>query len=362
MVTILINAIKIIFLLGFLIFIHEGGHFLVAKACKVKVKEFAIGFGPVIWQKQGKKTKYVIRLIPLGGFVNMLGEAEYSEEEGSFSKAKIWKRICIVVAGAVVNIIFGLLLYFILGACTGKYVSTTIDEVIQESAAQKGGLIAGDKIIEINDKKVKFYYDIIEEINKSNGNEVKLLIDRNNSKKEIYVTPMQEQSKAIGIYLGVEGENLTTEINGIYENSPAKDSGIQVGDIIIEVDGVSTEDPYELVNLISNSQNDKIDLKIKRDNEIKEINISPEITTRYSIGIVLDNADSGFLTSIYYAFWDTLDFGTSIIENLKSIFTGGVSVDQLMGPIRNIKCCVQNGKHKRVYIYVGINIIITGSN
>ncbi len=65
MISFLINAIKIIFLLGFLIFIHEGGHFLVAKLCKIKVKEFAIGFGPTIWKKKGKETKYALRLIPL---------------------------------------------------------------------------------------------------------------------------------------------------------------------------------------------------------------------------------------------------------------------------------------------------------
>ena len=65
MISFLISAIKIIFLLGFLIFIHEGGHFLVAKACKIKVKEFAIGFGPTIWQSKNTKTKYALRLIPL---------------------------------------------------------------------------------------------------------------------------------------------------------------------------------------------------------------------------------------------------------------------------------------------------------
>ena len=65
MISFLISAIKIIFLLGFLIFIHESGHFLVAKLCKIRVKEFAIGFGPTIWKKQGKETKYALRLIPL---------------------------------------------------------------------------------------------------------------------------------------------------------------------------------------------------------------------------------------------------------------------------------------------------------
>ncbi len=114
MISFLIAAIKIIFILGFLVFIHEGGHFIVAKLCKIKVNEFAIGFGPTIWKKQGKETKYALRLIPLGGFVNMEGEEERSDAEGSFSKSSIPKRIAVVVAGGLVNIIFALIVYFIL--------------------------------------------------------------------------------------------------------------------------------------------------------------------------------------------------------------------------------------------------------
>ena len=95
MISFFINGIKIIFLLGFLILIHEGGHCIVAKLCKVKVNEFAIGFGKAIWQKQGKETKYSIRLIPLGGFCSMEGETEESDEVGSFSKANVWKRMLV---------------------------------------------------------------------------------------------------------------------------------------------------------------------------------------------------------------------------------------------------------------------------
>ena len=104
----LINAFKIVFILGFLVLIHETGHFIVARLCKVKVKEFAIGFGPTIWRKNGKQTKYALRLIPLGGFVSMEGEEEPSDEEGSFSKSSIPKRIAIILAGGLVNIIFAL--------------------------------------------------------------------------------------------------------------------------------------------------------------------------------------------------------------------------------------------------------------
>lgn len=114
MISFIINALKIIIILGVLVFIHEGGHFLVAKLFKVKVNEFAIGFGPTIFSKVKGETKYALHLIPLGGFVDMEGEAQRSEKEGSFSQASVWKRIGIVSAGAIVNIIFGLLVYFIL--------------------------------------------------------------------------------------------------------------------------------------------------------------------------------------------------------------------------------------------------------
>jgi len=111
-----VSAIKIIFLLGFLVLIHESGHFFVAKLCKVRVNEFAIGFGPTIWSKQGKITKYALRLIPLGGFVSMEGEEERSTKEGSFSEASVLKRIAIVMAGGLVNIIFAIVVFWCLSA------------------------------------------------------------------------------------------------------------------------------------------------------------------------------------------------------------------------------------------------------
>ena len=120
--SIVITVLKIVIILGFLVLIHETGHFLVARLCKIKVNEFSIGFGPLIWKKETEKTKYAIRLIPLGGYVSMLGEEERSEEEGSFSKASIPKRIAIVAAGGVVNIIFAIILYIILATIiTGNF-------------------------------------------------------------------------------------------------------------------------------------------------------------------------------------------------------------------------------------------------
>jgi len=120
MINFIIGAIKVIILLGFLVLIHEAGHFLVAKKCKVKVLEFSIGFGKEIKSKNGEETKYTLRMIPLGGYVRMLGEEEQSEEEGAFNKAPIWKRILIVVAGAFVNLVFGFTVFFILASIYNK--------------------------------------------------------------------------------------------------------------------------------------------------------------------------------------------------------------------------------------------------
>ena len=110
----MIAAIKIIFLLGFLILIHEAGHYTVAKICKIRVNEFAIGFGPKLFSKQKGETLYELRLIPLGGFVKLEGEEEHSDKEGSFNKASIPKRIAVILAGATVNIVFGILAYLVL--------------------------------------------------------------------------------------------------------------------------------------------------------------------------------------------------------------------------------------------------------
>lgn len=135
MISFLLTVIKIVIILGLLVFIHEGGHFCVAKLCKIKVNEFAIGFGPTIWKKQGKETKYALRLIPLGGFVNMEGEEERSEKEGSFSKASIPKRIAIVAAGGLVNILFGLIAYFIIVLIITKNIQGALKNTVAFSTS-----------------------------------------------------------------------------------------------------------------------------------------------------------------------------------------------------------------------------------
>ena len=220
MIGFLISAIKIIFLLGFLIFIHELGHFTVARLCKVRVNEFAIGFGPTIWTKQGKQTKYALRLIPLGGFVSMEGEEERSEEEGSFSKASIPKRIAIVAAGAIVNIIFALVVYFILSASSGTYVSNEVNTTIEGYPAQEIGIQSGDKIVEVNEQKISNLYDLNEALQEKTG-EITIKVERNGEIIEYKTSPKEVTEQGYTTYyLGVnlkpaEDTFINRCINGV---------------------------------------------------------------------------------------------------------------------------------------------------
>ena len=163
---IIINILKIAFLLGFLILIHELGHFLVAKLFKVKIKQFAIGFGPTIWKKQGKETSYELKLIPMGGFVNMLGEEEPVDDDRAYNKKSIWQRMLILLAGGAVNIIFGLAICLaiaisILGVKTGiaftiEFLEATFQSIVQLftgkiQVEQLTGIVGiSDMVIETN--------------------------------------------------------------------------------------------------------------------------------------------------------------------------------------------------------------------
>lgn len=234
----------------------------------------------------------------------------------------------------MVNIIFGLLAYFILVSASGNYISTTIDTVVPNYAAESVGIKPEDKLIKINDKKIKLKSDIDKIVQNSNGNKIKITIERDNQEQDIVLYPTKETNKNIGIYLGATNDNITSEIKGIFPNSEAQNIGLKEGDIILKIDGIDCEnDPYKVVELINSSKNEKIKMEIKRNEEIKTFEATPQIQTTYKIGVTFKLAENTFVNNVYYGFWDTIDFSTSIIDNLKMLFTGSISADQLTGPI-----------------------------
>ena len=359
----LLTILKIIFILGFLIFIHEGGHFIVAKLCKIRVNEFAIGFGPVIFKKQGKETLFQLRLIPLGGFCNMEGEEERSEVEGSFSKASIPKRIAVVAAGGLVNIIFALLIYFTLMSCVGNNVSNVIDTVVPNYSAQTAGLQENDKILKIDGKKIKNKADLDEALERFNGNELSILIERDGKEQELKIKPTEEKYNYTGIAVNTSNDKLT-EIAELYPNSPGEKQGLQAKDIIIAINDNPVENnAQKLVDYINLSIGKEIKFTVERNGENVNITIMPDVMSNYLLGVNLKMAENNFINNIYYAFFDTGEFAISIVDNLRLLFSGGVSIDQLMGPVGISDVVAQtNGLADFIYILALISISLGFTN
>ena len=335
MLGVLIVAIKIIVLLGFLILIHELGHFTVAKLCKVKVNEFAIGFGPTIWKKQGKETKYALRLIPLGGFVSMEGEDEESNEEGSFSKASIPKRMAIVVAGATVNIIFAIIVYFILVSTSGTYISNEIDSTIDGYAAYDAGLQSGDKIVKVNDEEIKSKYDLDKVMEENNGEEVNMQVDRNGETLDFTIKPTEVKNKVTGIYLDDKAKIITMD-----KESPAEKAGIENNDKILKINGQEVNGSSDKVIEILNQSNDQnqdnnepIEITVQRENAEVTVEFIPDTVSTYYLGVNMKYAKDTFANRCINGWMETKVFVFSIFDNLKQIFTGNVGLDQMMGPV-----------------------------
>lgn len=170
---------------GLIIFIHEFGHFIFAKLFKVKVNEFALGMGPTILKKQGKETKYALRLFPIGGFVSMEGEDEESEEEGSFSKKPVWQRMVIVSAGAIFNLILGFIICCVILASDDLISTTQIHSFHENAVSQTTGLAAGDKIVKIDGKRVYSSYDLSFLMQRSGDGVMDFVVERNGEQVEL---------------------------------------------------------------------------------------------------------------------------------------------------------------------------------
>lgn len=148
-----------ILLFELIIFFHEGGHFITAKKSGVKVNEFALGMGPKLFSFKKGETTYSLRLFPIGGYCAMEGEDEDSDNPRAFNNAKIWKRMIIIIAGAVMNILLGFILMFIVVAQEPYFASTTVDAFQPNSYTANSGLQAGDQIVKLNNYDIWNYRD-----------------------------------------------------------------------------------------------------------------------------------------------------------------------------------------------------------
>lgn len=188
-----------------LVLVHELGHFITAKLCKVTVHEFAIGMGPAIFKKKYKETLYSLRLIPIGGYCAMEGEDEESDDEGAFSNKKPWQRLLILVSGGGMNLILGfILICTIMFSPNMKTVPVpVINSVIEDSAAEEAGLQPGDKIVEINGTNIHIYSELKFELARYKGGSIDVEYIRNGERHETSLTPKKYEDGMY--YIGFEG-------------------------------------------------------------------------------------------------------------------------------------------------------------
>ena len=149
-----------------MIFIHELGHFTCARIFGVTVKEFSIGMGPKIFKKVSKKsgTSYALGIFPIGGYVSMAGEDEDSDDENALFRKPVWQRLIITVAGAVMNILTGIIVMFLIVFITKSLASTTIYDFNEGAVSSRTGLMAGDRIVEVNGYPVHTGNELVYEI------------------------------------------------------------------------------------------------------------------------------------------------------------------------------------------------------
>ena len=137
-------------LFGFIVFFHELGHFLLAKAGKIRVNEFAVGMGPRLFGFRRGETLYSLRLLPIGGFCAMEGEDEDSGDEAAFGNKPVWRRILVIAAGGVFNIALGFVFMLLVLAPEPVYATTVISQFAEDSALEAAGARIGDRIVEID--------------------------------------------------------------------------------------------------------------------------------------------------------------------------------------------------------------------
>ncbi len=176
-----ISIISAVLIFCVIVVVHEFGHFIVARKCGIDVQEFAIGMGPVIFKKQGKHTLFTLRLLPLGGFCSM-GEDEESDNENSFRNKSVWRRIAVIAAGAIMNLILGFILSLIIFLVAGKVTTTIIAEIVPGSGCETAGMAVGDRITKVNGLHIFTANDIIYELRNDEDGVLDFVVERDGEK------------------------------------------------------------------------------------------------------------------------------------------------------------------------------------
>lgn len=249
-----------------------------------------------------------------------------------------------------VNLIFGVLVYFVLIANTGNFVTTTVNEIVYLNEDGLSSFTIGDEIIKINGKRVRTNSDIKKIMENNNGEEITVMVKNNGEEKTLSVKPIEIIGKETGIYLDGTREDTVIVVN-VKSESVAETSQIQINDIITKINGNEVNNPYQLLNLMNNIEDDGFNLEIKRENETIECYLEPKKISTYYLGVSFKIAEDTIFSKIYYSFWSTIDLLKSLGNNIKTLFSGQIETDQLMGPV-GISSVVADTRSFSEYIYI----------
>ena len=332
------------FVLGVLVFVHELGHFLMARWHGVRVLVFSLGFGPKLVKVRRGDTEYCISAVPLGGYVKMAGENPEDERTGSpdefLSKTK-WQRFQILIMGPLMNLALAVVLLAVVllqGAQIPAYQDqpAVIGVVMPGSAAERGGLRPGDRILRVSGEETPTWDDVLLAISTKPKRDVELAILRDGREDRITVHPDAQTKYEIGD-IGVLPD-VYPYAESVFAGDPAEKAGVKAGDVIRSVNGQRVVFSQHVVEQITKSADKPIALAIQRDGQDRTIEITPVRQNGNPwIGIRIGNQfrtfKPGFFEAIGLSVQRNIQYAGLILKTIWGLITGETSPRQLMGPV-----------------------------
>lgn len=320
--------------LSLIIIIHEFGHFIVAKASGVTVKEFSLGMGPRLLKFTRKGTMYSIKLFLFGGSCQMLGEDEDNNSEGSFNSKSVWKRIAIIAAGPIFNFILAFVLSVVIIGKMG-YDPCIIYSVEEGTPAYEAGLRADDHIIKINRTKINFYGDYSLWSMENEGEVMNITYIRDGQKYTTQLVPeyIDRDVYQMGILMNPE----TPSLYDVNKDSPADKAGLKKDDIILAINGEKVTCTDDVSPLVNKCVGEELSIDVNRNGEILNFRLTPNKVhqTYYETGLVMANAwvKCNPAQTIGRSFQYTGYWVKAVFKSFKLLFTGKASVNDVSGPV-----------------------------
>jgi regulator of sigma E protease len=333
------------FVLGVLVFVHELGHFMMARWHGVRVLTFSLGFGPKLLKTRRGDTEYCVSAIPLGGYVKMAGENPEDERTGAsdefMSKTK-WQRFQIFIMGPLMNLGLAVVLLAIVlsqGAQIPVYQDQppVIGGVLPDSAAAKAGLKPGDRIVLVGGEETDTWDKFFMLISTRADRDVPLTIVRDGREETLTVHPVAEGRFEIGD-VGVLPD-VHPKIGGVVAGEPADRAGLKPGDYITAINGERMFYPGNVAELIAKSPDAPIQLTFRREGVDQTIDITPALRDGVGrIGISEITLDSrtfkpGPLEAVSLSVERNYEYAGLILKTIKGLIVGETSPKQLMGPV-----------------------------